>query len=153
MDTLGGTLSNCISDRDRLSSLIEKTITASEINTDGFFFSKAGNYLNEGIDQILRYEKKTIEKYGFCLWVVGESSVHADTVRQCCIKRAENNMDTYVFFLLLHQAYMQTVRQTDRVIRMSDINRQVYIHDYKFVTKQAGIIGRNSKFETRVALE
>ena len=48
MDTLGGTLSNCISDRDRLSSLVEKTITASEINTDGFFFSKAGKeYLRD----------------------------------------------------------------------------------------------------------
>lgn len=74
----------------------EKSIRSLDISE--MFCSKAGNYIGDGIDQILNYETKTIKKYGYCLWTFANNAVSADTVRKCCQLRKMQGKDTYVLF-------------------------------------------------------
>ena len=50
---------------------------------DEFFFHKVGNYLNEGIDQIIYDKSQSIQdnkyKYKYCLWGFAANAVNAET--------------------------------------------------------------------------
>ncbi|MEI3139172.1 MAG: hypothetical protein V8T31_06305 [Lachnospiraceae bacterium] len=94
--------------RNRIEKIINNTMPLEELeslNLDEFFFHKVGNYLNEGIDQII-YDKNQIIKDNkdnkdnkkYCLWAFAANAVNAETVRSLCRERAKHHTDTYVLF-------------------------------------------------------
>lgn len=83
----------------RINEIIgTEKVDSSSINMDGMFISKAGNYIGEGLDQILYKKIDQIRKNGYCLWAFAQNAVNLETVYNCCKERAEKNLDTYVFF-------------------------------------------------------
>lgn len=85
--------------RERICNILgSKEISICSLNIDEMFFSKAGNYIREGIDQILNYEMDSINTHNYCLWTFASNAVKTETIRSYCAKRQENNIDTYVLF-------------------------------------------------------
>lgn len=88
-----------IFNRDRIKNIIyNKSISVTNLNIDEMFVSKAGNYLDEGIDQILDYEINSIKTHGYCLWTFASKAVSYEIIKKSCEKRRDNNLDTYVLF-------------------------------------------------------
>lgn len=91
--------------RNRIEKIIDNTMPLEKLeslNLDEFFFHKVGNYLNEGIDQII-YDRKQIiqdnkDNKKYCLWAFAANAVNAETVRSLCRERAKHHTDTYVLF-------------------------------------------------------
>ena len=77
------------------------------------FFSKAGNYIGDGIDQILRYESQTIADYGFCLWTFAYNAVPVDTVLPVCKSYARTDGEIYAIFTLTYSD-QYAARPSDR---------------------------------------
>ena len=92
--------------RNRIEKIIEikNRKELESLNLDEFFFHKVGNYLNEGIDQIIYDKSQSIQdnkykyKYKYCLWGFAANAVNAETVRSLCRERAKHHTDTYVLF-------------------------------------------------------
>lgn len=85
--------------RDRLCRIMgkpEKSILSLDI--DEMFVSKAGNYIGEGVDQILNYETDSINRHNYCLWTIASNAVSIDTVKALCKERQKKHIDTYVLF-------------------------------------------------------
>ena len=94
--------------RNRIEKIIDNPMPLEKLeslNLDEFFFHKVGNYLNEGIDQII-YDKNQIIKDNkdnkdnkkYCLWAFAANAVNAETMRSLCRERAKHHTDTYVLF-------------------------------------------------------
>lgn len=117
--------------RDRISSILTaKRVAINSLNLDELFFSNVGNYLSEGIEQILYYENETIKDHKYCLWTFASNAVSVDTVRSCCREREKNNLDTYVLFSVTpsskyacSEAYKHPIlkRENTRTLSESDI--------------------------------
>ncbi len=85
--------------RNRIQNILGmKRSNVESLNLDEFFFSKAGNYLSEGIDQIIYDKNKVIQSNQYCLWAFAGNAVDAGLVRSLCRERAKKNIDTYVLF-------------------------------------------------------
>lgn len=88
--------------RNRIENIIKikNRKDLESLNLDEFFFHKVGNYLNEGIDQIIYDKSQSIQdkKYKYCLWGFAANAVNAETVRSLCRERAKHHTDTYVLF-------------------------------------------------------
>lgn len=87
--------------RNRIEKIIDNTMPLEKLeslNLDEFFFHKVGNYLNEGIDQIIDGGKQKILDNEYCLWAFAANAVNAETVRSLCRERAKHHTDTYVLF-------------------------------------------------------
>lgn len=86
--------------RNRIEKIIEikNRKELESLNLDEFFFHKVGNYLNEGIDQIIYDKSQSILDNGYCLWAFAANAVNAETVRSLCRERAKHHTDTYVLF-------------------------------------------------------
>lgn len=82
--------------RQRLFGENSKSI--SSIDIEEMLISKCGNYLGEGIDQIINYELKSIKQNGYCLWTFAYNAVSLEKVKEHCEKRQQVNKDTYVIF-------------------------------------------------------
>ena len=86
-------------DRNTIRNIIgSKEIRLASINISEMFISRAGNYVGQGLDQILYCKVEDIKKYGYCLWAFANNHVCAETVRRLCEKRRNNNEDTYACF-------------------------------------------------------
>ena len=94
--------------RNRIEKIINNPMPLKKLeslNLDEFFFHKVGNYLNEGIDQII-YDRNQIIKDNkdnkdnkkYCLWAFAANAVNAETMRSLCRERAKHHTDTYVLF-------------------------------------------------------
>lgn len=89
-----------IFNRQRIQRILyDKSISIKEIDIKEMFISIAGNYVGDNIDQILNYERKTIDENGYCLWTFSANSVSAETVKQLCKERQEQEKDVYVLFI------------------------------------------------------
>lgn len=85
--------------RTRINNILGNEVKSlNSIDISEMFFSKAGNYVGEGLDQILNYKIKSINKYGYCLWAFANNAVHTETVRACCRDREAQEKDAYVLF-------------------------------------------------------
>lgn len=87
--------------RNRIEKIINNPMPLEELeslNLDEFFFHKVGNYLNEGIDQIIYDKSQSIKANEYCLWAFAANAVNAETVRSLCRERAKHHTDTYVLF-------------------------------------------------------
>ena len=87
--------------RNRIKKIIDNTMHLEDLeslNLDEFFFHKVGNYLNEGIDQIIDDRKQKIKDNEYCLWAFAANAVNAETMRSLCRERAKHHTDTYVLF-------------------------------------------------------
>lgn len=85
--------------RTRISNILGNEIKSiNSIDISEMFFSKAGHYIGEGLDQILNYKIKSINKYGYCLWAFANNAVRTEKVRACCRDREAKGKDTYVLF-------------------------------------------------------
>lgn len=84
--------------KQRLNHIFSNKIVTTLKNIDEIFISKAGNYLGEGIDQILHYEINSIKKHNYCLWTFSTQGVSYAPVRQYCLEREAAHKDTYVLF-------------------------------------------------------
>ena len=94
--------------RNRIEKIINNTMPLEKLeslNLDEFFFHKVGNYLNEGIDQIIYAKNRIIQdnkdnkdNKKYCLWAFAANAVNAETVRSLCRERAKHHTDTYVLF-------------------------------------------------------
>lgn len=76
-------------------------ISIYDIDFENIFFSKAGNYIGEGLDQILHYEIATTNEVGYCLWTFGGNAIARACVSKIvekCRNRSRNGKDTYVLF-------------------------------------------------------
>lgn len=85
--------------RQRIQSLFNnnsRSIRSLDINE--MFISKAGNYLGEGIDQIVNYELTSINKNNYCLWTFAYNAVSHEVVKKRCVERQQMNKDIYVLF-------------------------------------------------------
>lgn len=89
--------------RNRIESILgsnEKSLLTLDIDLNEMYYSKVGNYVGEGIDQILHGKMQAINngEYGYCLWAVATNAFSAATTRDLCRKRKEQGKDTYVLF-------------------------------------------------------
>lgn len=84
--------------KQRLNHIFSNKIVTTLKNIDEIFISKAGNYLGEGIDQILHYEINSIKKHNYCLWTFSTKAVSYAPVRQYCLERKAAHKETYVLF-------------------------------------------------------
>lgn len=87
--------------KDRINDLLRPEAPRSLSDLEDLtelFFSKAGSYIGDGLDQILAYEQRAIKKRGYCLWTFGYKQVHLETVYHCCQNRAKNGQPVFVLF-------------------------------------------------------
>lgn len=85
--------------RQRIQSLFNNNSRSiCSLDIDEMFISKAGNYLGEGLDQIVNYELASINKNNYCLWTFAYQAVSHKVVEECCVKRQQMNKDIYVLF-------------------------------------------------------
>ena len=87
--------------RNRIEKIIDNPMPLEKLeslNLDEFFFHKVGNYLNEGIDQIINEKNEIIRANKYCLWAFAANAVNAETMRSLCRERAKHHTDTYVLF-------------------------------------------------------
>ncbi len=85
--------------RQRIQSLFNNNSRSiRSLDIDEMFISKAGNYLGEGIDQIVNYELTSINKNNYCLWTFAYNSVSHEVVKKRCVMRQQMNKDIYVLF-------------------------------------------------------
>lgn len=85
--------------RQRIQSLFNNNSRSIlSLDIDEMFISKAGNYLGEGIDQIVNYELTSINKNNYCLWTFAYNAVSHEVVKKRCVKRQQMNKDIYVLF-------------------------------------------------------
>lgn len=81
-----------------------KIVSYKSLSLDELFLSSAGNYLGEGLDQILSYENNAILETrnrlgnGYCLWTFSNIAVSLETVRKQCRKYHAQGKETYVLF-------------------------------------------------------
>lgn len=81
-----------------------KIVSYKSLSLDEMFLSSAGNYLGEGLDQILRYENDAIHgivgdsENGYCLWTFSNNAVSMKTVRKKCYDYHKKGKDVYVLF-------------------------------------------------------
>lgn len=85
--------------RQRIQSLFNNNSRSiRSLDIDEMFISKAGNYLGEGIDQIVNYELTSINKNNYCLWTFAYNAVSHEVVKKRCVERQQMNKDIYVLF-------------------------------------------------------
>lgn len=85
--------------RQRIQSLFNNNSRSiRSLDIDEMFISKAGNYLGEGIDQIVNYELTSINKNYYCLWTFAYNAVSHEVVKKRCVERQQMNKDIYVLF-------------------------------------------------------
>lgn len=85
--------------RQRIQSLFNNNSRSIlSLDIDEMFISKAGNYLGEGIDQIVNYELTSINKNNYCLWTFAYNAVSHEVVKKRCVERQQMNKDIYVLF-------------------------------------------------------
>lgn len=86
--------------RERINNLLNTEVPRRlfELDLSELFFSKAGSYIGDGLDQILAYEQLAIKNHGYCLWTFGGNQVHLPTVYHRCQIRANTGKPVYVLF-------------------------------------------------------
>lgn len=85
--------------RQRIQSLFNNNSRSiRSLDIDEMFISKAGNYIGEGIDQIVNYELTSINKNNYCLWTFAYNAVSHEVVKKRCVERQQMNKDIYVLF-------------------------------------------------------
>lgn len=88
--------------KERIKSLLEpeKAVKFCDLipELSECFFSKAGSYIGDGLEQILAYEQLSIEDYGYCLWTFGGNQLHMETVTRRCRELARGGKPIYVVF-------------------------------------------------------
>lgn len=89
-----------IFNRRRIQEIVTKKIgkDSPPLDLDEVFISKFGNYLGEGVDQILNYECETQKRRKYCLWTFAANAVSYETVKKHCEKRQKEHLETYVLF-------------------------------------------------------
>ena len=102
-------------------------ITPNNLDVSDFFFSKAGNYVGDGFDQIISYEKESIKNKGFALWTFSTNAVKVDLVRNACYERAKGKKEVYVIFsytvsatYAVGEAYWHT-RVSDEDVKCAEV--------------------------------
>lgn len=84
--------------RNRIASIFEKYNSKSQSITklplNELFYSPAGNYVGEGIEQILYQKLATIKENGYCLWAVANNSFTINNF----LKKHSNKESFYVLF-------------------------------------------------------
>lgn len=117
-----------IFNRKRISNIINGGLDVkgkSFLDLNKMFISKAGNYINDGLDQILYYEIKAIKDYGYCLWTFANNAVCADTVREHCIERGKKHVDTYVLFTFTASSTYMNKSKNEYLYLKKDSNADV----------------------------
>lgn len=85
--------------RQRAKNIFESKETSyRSLPLDELIFSVAGNYLGDGLDQIISYENDIISKAGYCLWTIANNAVCVTEVRKRCRECKKKGKDTYVLF-------------------------------------------------------
>lgn len=91
--------------RNRIKQILgREEISLSDLDLEEMFFSKAGNYVGEGLDQILSTKVRTIARtvngkpLEYCLWAFANNAVALDEVNNRCLIREEQGKDIYVLF-------------------------------------------------------
>lgn len=77
-----------------------KEVSLFSLDIDELFISTAGDYIGEGLDQILNYEVNSIHTYGYCLWTFAFNAVATEKIRECCRQRNKQGKDVYVLFAI-----------------------------------------------------
>lgn len=77
--------------KDYLSKTYDmKAISLKELNPDRMLVTTAGVYLNESLYDILDYETKAIQEYGYCLWTFGRK-INTQFGRAFCSNWVQNS--------------------------------------------------------------
>jgi len=85
--------------RARIAQIFQtEEISLASLDLSELFISKAGNYIGEGIDQIINYEVQTIKNTGYCLWTLANNAVSVKDIRESCRKREAQGKEIYVLF-------------------------------------------------------
>lgn len=91
--------------RERAKALFNnKVVSYKSLSLDEMFLSSAGNYLGEGLDQILSYENNTIHRTmdgagnGYCLWTFSNNAVSLKQIRKKCRDYHKKGKDVFVLF-------------------------------------------------------
>lgn len=93
------TMERFLFNRDRIQTLLgNKTKSIYALNIEEMIISKAGTYLEEGLDQILNYELSAIHNRKYCLWTFAYQALSYDTVIKYLKDRQRKNKDTYIIF-------------------------------------------------------
>lgn len=86
------------------------------------FFSKAGNYISEGVDQIVRYESRTIANHGFCLWSFATNAIAKSIVQELREAAASDDEELYVIFSLTYsESYSSKQEYSHRLLNKEDV--------------------------------
>lgn len=83
--------------RQRIKNILG-TQSQQFYSLDEFFVSLAGNYLDDGIDRILTYEKESITNNGYCLWTFANNAICYETIKKRCIERSKKGQENIVIF-------------------------------------------------------
>ena len=67
-----------------------RAISLADLNPDRMLVTTAGVYLNESLYDILDYETKAIQEYGYCLWTFGRK-INTQFGRAFCSNWAQNS--------------------------------------------------------------
>lgn len=111
--------------RQRIQSLFDNNSRSiCSLDIDEMFISKAGNYLGEGLDQIVNYELSSINKNNYCLWTFGYQAVSLEVVKKCCIERQQMNKDIYMYYSnILRVVHILAQKQNNLVAKKTKMLR------------------------------
>lgn len=81
------------------NKLGEKSLAEIDLG-DQFFFSKAGNYIGDGLDQIIDYESRAIAKHGYCLWTFAGNAIARETIHRVYKQWAKEDKGVYAILTM-----------------------------------------------------